>query len=83
MTTPDHYVELAEMIMAERKKSDRYIDDVLAHLDWHEHVFQRRSKPWVTCRDRVGNLYTIYPNESIDLNTFVVVRECVAGPTMR
>ncbi len=48
-------------ILEYQKNNSPFIDDVLAIVDWNHYINDRMKKPWISCRDKNGNLYTVYP----------------------
>jgi hypothetical protein len=67
-----------DYIMRIARESDPLLSDIILTLDWNYHVNERGKKPWIDCRDRNGNLYTVTPEYdhygNIMKNVYVVHR---------
>lgn len=51
---------IVRIVDLERRRSP-LLTTILKTLDWHKHIIEDGGKPWITCRDREGNRYTLYP----------------------
>lgn len=63
-----------QQVNDKRKNSDPFLEDILADNDkWQLMMFQGCNVPQIECRDRKGNLYTVYLNKSdAGIQEFVV-----------
>lgn len=59
-------------IIEHRKVHDPLLEDVVATLNWKE--YRKGGKFWIDCRDKHGNLYTIFPDDEGTEGVFVVTR---------
>jgi hypothetical protein len=71
------YETAFKQIIEMEKKYAPLLVNVLEDLNWHEHIVENGRKPWITCRDRKGNRYTLFPqydNQTLLPDNFTIYR---------
>lgn len=61
-------------IIEYRKLHDPLLEDVVATTNWKEHIEKMGHKFWIDCRDRHGNLYTVFPDDERTEGSFTIHR---------